>query len=64
MPNEHAQGHRLAVQPCRVGIADVADERRCVRVLFEEQAVREAPEVGYGKNGIFTVFRLCFPRLS
>ena len=47
-PSKYAQEYRLSIQPCRVRITDVSYGRRCVCVLFQEQAVCKALELGYG----------------
>ena len=46
-PGEHAQGHRFPVQPYSGGVAAVPDERRRVRVLFQESPERETAALGY-----------------
>lgn len=46
-PREHAQGHRLPVQPDPGGVPALADERRRVRVLFQELPERETAALGH-----------------
>lgn len=48
-PREHAQGHRLPVQPDPGGVPALADERRRVRVLFQEPPEHEAASLGHGR---------------
>lgn len=48
-PRQHGQGDRCPVQPDPGRVPALADERRRVRVLFQEPPEREAASLGHGR---------------